>query len=208
MTNPRFEVSASAGPAGRFRAAIEAIDRANAADPTRANVRGEQRPKELAHAELATEWVLHLRDDASETLLLAARAHHIRRWEVPRSSAPSGREAYLRWREGLYVFHANAAAAILRAVGYEDEVIDRVGVLLRKERIKTDPDAQTLEDALCLVFFETQLDDVAEQLDEERLLRVLRRTWRKMSPAGRAAAADLPLSDRGRALIERAVSRD
>ena len=150
--------------------------------------------------------MLRLTPEAPESLLLAARAHHIRRWEVPRSSEPAGREGYLRWREGLYVFHADTAAETLRAAGYEEPVIERVGVLLRKERIKTDPDAQTLEDALCLVFLETQLDVVVEQLDEERLLRVLRRTWRKMSPAGRDAAAALPLSDRGRALIERAIA--
>ncbi len=190
----------------RFAAAIANIDAANVEDPQRITVGGKERPKELVHAELATGWVLRLRSEAPETLILAARAHHIRRWQIPRSTYPANREGYLQWREGLYQFHADTAADILHDCGYEDAIIARVGSLIRKERIKTDPDAQTLEDALCLVFFETQLDDVAEQLDEDRLLRVLRRTWRKMSDAGRDAALALPLSARARAALERALS--
>ncbi|MBV8560865.1 MAG: DUF4202 family protein, partial [Acidimicrobiia bacterium] len=61
----------------RFDRSIAAIDAANAEDPVRVTVAGEERPKELAHAELATAWVTRLRPDASEELLLAARAHHL-----------------------------------------------------------------------------------------------------------------------------------
>ena len=189
----------------RFRRAIAAIDAANADDPHRIVVRGESRPKELAHAELLTQWVQRLRPDAGEELLLAARAHHIRRWTVPRSTYPEGRRAYLRWRRDLHAFHAEQVSAILEQAGYEADTVQRVQQIVRKERLRSDPEVQALEDGLCLVFLETQLDEVTDTIEDETLVEVLRKTWRKMSPAGRAAALELDLTAGGRALVERAL---
>src|SRR4051812_20101271 len=110
----------------RFDRAIAAIDAANADDPNRIVVRGVERPKELAHAELMTEWVGRLRPDAGEALLLAARAHHIRRWTSPRSDYPEGRKGYLRWRTDLHKVHADAVGHILEAEGYDAATIARV----------------------------------------------------------------------------------
>ena len=82
--------------------------------PHRIQVRGEERPKELAHAELMSEWVEKLRPDASEALRIAARAHHVRRWEIPRDSHPAGRRGYLEWRVALHDHHAEVTARIAR----------------------------------------------------------------------------------------------
>ena len=61
-----------------------------------------------------------------------------------------------------------------------------------------------LEDALCLVFFETQYREIAERLPDEKLLDVTVKTLRKMSTRARALALDLPLDPRDVAVIERA----
>ncbi len=196
----------SAVDAGRFRRAIELIDAANADDPNRITVRGVSRPKEIAHAELLTEWIERLRPDPPEPLLLAARAHHIQRWRVARSTYPDGRRGYLRWRRDLQQFHAERVGEILRECGYDEETIARVQSLVRKNRLATDPEVQTLEDGLCLVFLETQLDEVGDRIDDEKMVEVLRKTWRKMTPAGREAALRLGLSEHGRGLVERALA--
>ncbi|MBA3302861.1 MAG: DUF4202 family protein, partial [Acidimicrobiia bacterium] len=90
----------------RFDAAIRAIDAANADDPETIVVDGVVRPKELAHAEMMTAWVRRLDAEASDAQLLAARAHHLRRWTIARSSYPEGRSGYLRWRTHLKKQHA------------------------------------------------------------------------------------------------------
>ena len=73
---------------------------------------------------------------------------------------------------------------MLAEVGYDPPAISRVQALVRKDGLGRDPDAQVLEDALCLVFLETQLVDVASRLDGDTLQRVIVKTARKMSPAG------------------------
>ncbi len=76
--------------------------------------------------------------------------------------------------------------------------------LVEKRAPDDDPDAQTLEDALCLVFLETQLTALADRLDEDKVIGVLRRTARKMSERARDEIADLALTPDARALVERA----
>jgi hypothetical protein len=188
----------------RFERAVAAIDAANALDPNPIEVDGETRPKELVHAELVTEWVRQLRPDASPELLLAARAHHIGRWVIPRSSYPAGRAGYLRWRRALHDVHAERVAEILAAVGYDDPTISRVQDLVRKRGLGTDPEVQTLEDALCLVFVDLQLHELAERFDTDKAIDVVAKTLRKMSDEAIRLATTIDLLPGDRALIEQA----
>lgn len=194
----------------RFLDAIARIDAANALDPNRINSHGVMAPKELAHASLATDWAWRLREVdgevPSEALLLAARAHHIERWLVPRDSYPDGRAGYLRWRTGLHEFHARRAAAILESCGYDAETVRATMAVIRKERPRANRDVQALEDALCLVFLETQLELDWARIDDDKMVEVLRKTWGKMSNAGRDAALALTLSPRARSIVERALA--
>ena len=188
----------------RLRRAIDAIDSANADDPSRIVVRGEERPKELAHAELVTEWVGRLVREPSEALLLAARAHHLRRWTIPRTSYPQGRAGYLRWRKALHEQHASDVAEILASVGYDAVTIERVQELVRKRGLGRDPEVQALEDALCLVFVETQLHDLAQRVEPEKMVGIVEKTTKKMSEPAIALALTLDIDPDERALLERA----
>jgi hypothetical protein len=193
--------------ADRFSEAIAAIDAANRHDPTMLVVDGAAQPKELVHAELVSAWVRRLRPDASEALLLAARGHHFRRFTVPRSTYPAGRAGYLKWRRDLHRQQAAELGEVLARCGYDAATIERVATIVRKDDLKRgDPDTQALEDAMCLVFLETQLADVAARLDEPKMLDVLAKTSKKMSPQALTLAGDLPLDDTGRDLLRRALA--
>ena len=190
----------------RFARAIAAIDAANADDPNTLEVRGVVRPKELAHAELMTEWVHRLNPDPSEAQMLAARAHHLRRWTSPRASYPEGRSGYLRWRTALKAQHAQEVADILLGAGYDDATVESVQRIVKKVGLGRDADVQVHEDALCLVFLETQLASTVAQLGDEHMLDVIQKTAAKMSPAGIAEVAAIPMRDHDRDLIARALS--
>lgn len=189
----------------RYEAAVAAIDAANADDPTRIVVRGVDQPLAQVHGVLAAEWVADLHPDADETWLLAARAHHLRRWELPRSSYETGRAGYLKWKREQRRRHADDAGELLATVGYDVAAIERVQALVRRDHLATDPGSQAIEDAACLAFVETQLADVATKLDRAHLIDVLRKTAKKMSPEGAAAIERIPLGEPERALLAEAL---
>jgi hypothetical protein len=190
----------------RLARAIAAIDAANADDPESIEIGGEMRPKEQAHAEMMTEWVRRLDPDADDAQLIAARAHHLRRWSIPRASYPDGRPGYLRWRTALKKQHAEEVGEILRGQGYEPDVIERVQHIVRKDALKTDPVVQTHEDALCLVFLETQLLELARDQGDDKTVDIIRKTVVKMSEQGIAAALALELPTDAVSLIGRAMA--
>jgi hypothetical protein len=190
---------------GRFEQAIARIDEANGADPNRTVIDGREIADELLYATRMTRWLERLEPGASEPLRLAARAQHVCRWMIPRDLYPMTRAGYHQWRTELGRFHADKAAAILRDVGYDDATIARVQALIRKENFKADPEAQRLEDVICLVFLEHYFREFAAKHDDAKLVNILRRTWQKMSDVGHAAAMQLNFGERGRRLIEEAL---
>lgn len=190
----------------RFRRAIERFDAINARDPNVEYVDGTAHPKELLYSQRLTECLERLSPGASEPLRLAARSQHIRRWEIARTTYPMDRQGYHRWRTELGRFHADIAADVLREVGYDEPTIARVQSLLRKERLKLDPETQALEDVICLVFLQYYFAPFSEQHEEQKLIGILRRTWTKMSAKGQAAALQLSLPPEKRKLVEKALT--
>lgn len=187
-------------------AALEAIDAVNAQDPIQVSVDGEQRPREAVHAERMTHWLSVLDPDATEAQRLAARANHLRRWTMPRTDYPEGRAGYLRWRSEQGRRQAAEAAELLADHGVSTDTIERVQTMIAKVGRAGDPQVQTHEDALCLVFLEQQLDAVTARLGEPRTVEVLRKTLRKMSDRAIVIASSMPLSERGHRLLEAASS--
>jgi hypothetical protein len=189
-----------------FERAMRRFDEANAEDPNKEMVEGRVRPRELVYAERLTEWVVRLAPDASEELRLAARSQHLCRWQIPRERYEMNRAGYHRWRNELKAFHAGKAGEILKEAGYSEPVIARVQELNLKKNLPADPEIQILEDALCLVFLQHQLPELASKTTEEKMLNALRKSWNKMSRHARAEALQLPLSARERELLERALA--
>ena len=186
--------------------AFELFDQANAQDPNQVDDSGEQRPKELVFAERLTTAVEELNPEASESLMLASRCQHIRRWEVPRDTQPMGRAGYLKWRAGLKKFHAEISGKILEQVGYSQEIIEKVQALNQKKNLRTDTDCQTLEDALCIVFLRYQFDDLINDTEHEKMISIVQKTWAKMSPNGHALALKIPFSSEGKKVIDEALA--
>jgi hypothetical protein len=190
----------------RFQKAIEAFDRANAEDPHSIVINGVARPRELVHAERLSAWVTRLEPSASETLRLAARCQHIRRWQIPRESYPAGRVGYLQWRTQLARFHADTAAQLLADSGYEQELIDAVRRINLKQNLRSSSDMVVMEDALCLSFLEFEFDDFVAKYPAEKVIEVVQKTWQKMSARAHELALTLPFSVAGLALVTRALT--
>lgn len=189
-----------------YERARAAIDAAHAADPKRA---ADGRAAELVYGERVEAWVVRLAPDAAPHLRLAARCQHLERWLTPRASYPLDKVGYHAWRRGLYVKQAERARELLLAAGVSAEEAAEVATWVSKTGLKTNAGTQLLEDAACLVFLENEIADFAAthaDYTEEKFVDILRKTWRKMSPAAQAAALRLELPAPIAALVRTALA--
>ncbi len=191
----------------RFDTAVAHFLEQNARDPNHVIVDGVTRPKEQVAAERLAAWVQKLEPEGSEALHLAAYCQHLRRWEIPRSSYDPDRLGYLKWRKDLASFHADQASAVLRAVGYDDATVDAVRQINMKLGLRTNPDSATMEDALCLSFLEHEFAEFAAKHPDDKVIDIVRKTWRKMSERGHSLALTLALDGRAAELIGRALEQ-
>ncbi len=190
----------------KFDEAIARFDAYNAQDPNQELYEGALHPKELLYARRMTDWLLRVAPEASEALQLAARSQHIGRWQLPRKEYPEGVQGYNKWRNTLKKRHAELAGQLLQEVGYDQATIDRVQFLVQKRQLKLDPEVQLLEDVICLVFLENYFADFSRQHSEEKLMDIVQKTWRKMSPEGQQVALTLQIPEPALRIIEKALA--
>ena len=174
----------------RLETAFAAIDRANAADPTTED----GQPGALLYGQRMTEQQRHLYPDASEPLQIACRGQHVERWLLPRADYPMDRAGYLQWRQEQGRRHAARVAGIMADAGYPPDEVEAATRMLTKQGIKRDPDVQALEDVACFTFIRWYLGDFATTQPDDRLLRIVEKTARKMSADARdRALAEFPM---------------
>jgi len=186
--------------------AFSRFDAYNATDPNREEFKGKTYAKEVLYAERMTKKLNDYAPEAPEYMQLAVRCQHIGRWEIARNSYPMDRPGYLMWRSQLKLHHAKIAEPILKACGYDEETIEKVKALLLKKQLKQNPDTQLIEDVICLVFVEYYLDDFAKQHSEEKMVDILKKTLKKISPRGIEEALKINMTDHVKQLILKAAS--
>ncbi|KAK8924525.1 hypothetical protein VCV18_004946 [Metarhizium anisopliae] len=193
--------------------ALRLIDEAHSEDPNK--VDGPNGPKtvpyELHYAQKMTRWLQSRCPEASPALQLACRAQHFRRWELPRSAFPMTRPGYLTWRAKQKSQAASRVSALLSSPAIQPALpadeCERVAALVRKDGLSTDGETQVLEDVACLVFLDDQFDDfeAKAEMDEDKMVGILRKTWGKMTDEGKKLALAMDLSDRAKVLIAKAL---
>lgn len=189
----------------RLQAVLASIDAANGEDPSLVNVEGRSVARELLYGQRMSGWLSRLEPEASEVLQIAARGQHVRRWVIPRSDYPMDRAGYLKWRTTLYRFHADQLEPLMQEGGYPDMDIQRMRGLVEKRGIKSNPEAQTLEDVICLVFLEFYFDDFRGRHERSKVVDIVRKTWGKMSDRGQGFALQLPLDSEALSVVKEAL---
>lgn len=189
----------------RLQQVLALIDAENKQDPNQQQVDGRIWPKEYLYSVRMSSKQAEFAPEASELLQIACRAQHIKRWHVARASYSMDRAGYKRWRTDLGAFHGDLTAQLMARVGYSTAEQEQIKDLLLKKQLKRDPEVQTLEDIICLVFIDFYLADFSTRHSEEKLLDIIRKTWGKMSAAGQAAALNLTLTPAVQALVGKAL---
>ncbi|KAK3308858.1 uncharacterized protein B0T15DRAFT_491409 [Chaetomium strumarium] len=199
-------MDAAGSLAANYATAIRLIDEAHAKDPNTISGDDGPIPYELHYARKMTRWLASRKPDASPALQLACRAQHFRRY-------PMTRAGYLTWRARQKAQAAEQVAELLSSSpaiqpSLAQDEVERVAALVRKENLKADEETQVLEDVACLVFLDDQFDDFEKksEMDEEKMINILRKTWAKMSDDGRKLALGMQLSERAATLIQKALA--
>ena len=194
----------------RLKRVLADIDAANADDPRRDVLDGEELPFEVVYSRRMLRRLEQMYPDAPETLKIAAYGQHVRRFDIPRSDYPEGRKGYNQWRRACREHHARVLGDIMARHGYSEAEIAEVQKLVRKEQLKKDRLSQALENVVDVVFVEHYLEPFLRKYshyDEDKLVDIVAKTLLKMSPKGHRAALALDLPEDHRRLIEKAIER-
>lgn len=181
--------------------------------------------KEAEYCEAVERWAVLLRQQAGErvssALRLGARAQHLERGAIPRSSYPEGREGYLRWRAAVKKRQGERVGEILRdlrgplGVGCVERVTGLVAKALPLRPFNAsgsskagDAEMQCIEDAACLVFLEQELKEgFADGKEDAKVVDILQKSWKKMSRQAHAEALRIDYSPRLLGLVVEAIAQ-
>ncbi len=185
---------------------LDAIDEINSQDTTLVISHGTKQPKELIYGHQMTKCLNKYWPQASELLQISIRAQHIKRWHLKRSEFMPGKAGYYQWRIAQGKFHAELTLSIMLEKGYTIEEGEQTAAIIRKEKLNTNLDSQTLEDVACLVFLEYYFEDFAAKHSEEKIIRIVQLTWKKMSDKAHNIALTLTLPEHLTALVAKALT--
>ena len=188
----------------RLRRIYSLIDEINSQDPR-------DPPIELEYGKRMTRVLERYDPNAQDTVKIACRAQHIARWRIPRTNFPEGKVGYLNWRKSLYALHSEIIRNLLdKAGGFSSEEITKIGELVGKEwdfKNENDPDAHAVEDVAALVFLEFYFPAFTDKLNQkDKIVDIVRKTWRKMSEKGKQQALNLNLPPAQLEIVVQAIN--
>lgn len=193
--------------APNYEKALKAIDDAHAEDPKKVTIDGEEIPYELHYANKMSDYLEKRSPDASDVVRLAIRAQHFRRWEVPRDSYPMTKIGYHSWRTFLKKRQAQLAGAILAENGFPESDVKLCISMIEKQGLaQGNPETQILEDVACLVFLDDQFEAFQKEHNEEKIIKILQKTWGKMSPEGHQLALEIHMAQKCQELVQKALA--
>ncbi len=190
----------------RLSKSLIAIDDINRQDPNQVLINDVETPVELIYGERMSLCLNEYWPDANEYLQIAVRAQHIKRWHLKRVDFPANKAGYFKWRQSLGRFHAELAKSLMLENGYTEEEGEITANIVKKTKIKSNDDSQTLEDVACLVFLTYHFDAFAAKHSEERIVSIVQKTWGKMSDKGHSIALSLTLPDHLAAIVGKALA--
>ena len=190
----------------KLQAVLLAIDEINSQDPNKTIIKGKEQAKELLYGHYMTACIEKYWPNSDELLQIAVRAQHIKRWHLKRTEYEAGKAGYFKWRIAQGKFHAELTKTLMLEHGFNESEAEITAQILRKEKLKSNPNSQTLEDVACLVFLQYYFDEFAAKHSEEKIIRILQKTWAKMSDKAHDIALSLTLPEHLATLVKKALS--
>lgn len=81
------------------------------------------------------------------------------------------------------------------SLGYGRTDVEKVKFLVQKRQLKRNPETQTLEDVICVVFLKYYFIEFAAKHSEEKIIDIVQKTWKKMSENGQKTTSTIDFSE-------------
>lgn len=150
---------------------------------------------ELIYSERMLQILDKLEPNPSFELKLAAQCQHLERWIVNRGSYPMDRKGYHQWRKAVMDYQLGKTSEILTSVGISQEDITMVLDIISRKGVKHPYESQLIIDVSCVVFIKWYLDPFAEKHEQEKVVDILAKTAKRMSPKALEMVSTLTLSE-------------
>jgi len=197
-------------PTIKLTATLTAIDAINNQDQNTITFNDISHPKEFIYGQQMSACLEKHWPNSDDVLQIAVRAQHIKRWQLKRIEFAQGKAGYYQWRIAQGKFHAQLTEQIMLEQGYEAKLAAETASILRKENLKTNNNTQTLEDVACLVFLQYYFDDFAQKYTEKdneaKVIRIVQKTWGKMSDKAHDIALAMTFPEHLATLIQKALA--
>ena len=162
----------------------------------------------LIYSQQCFEWLRKLNPKYTEAQEIGARCQHFRRWDIPREDFPMDKKGYYQWRIKLYSYQADKTAEVLINAGYSEEFINEVKNMVAKKNLRKNENSQLIEDVACLVFLEHYIQPFvsAKDYSEEKWIKIIQKTWAKMSDKAHKFALKINYPTSILTLIQKALA--
>ncbi len=78
--------------------------------------------------------------------------------------------------------------------------------LVQKRQIKRNPETQTLEDVICVVFLKYYFTDFEAKHNEEKIIDIVQKTWKKMSEKGQRSALTIDFPENILTILKKSLA--
>jgi len=169
---------------------------------------GKEYPKEYLYSLRMLEVLNDIFKNANAAQLLAVKAQHLCRWEIPRTDFPEGKQGYHTWRNALYKHQSEKATNVLKELQFDEQTIEDVANAISKKGLKQNFTSQVVEDVACIVFLKHYFANFVTKhsSDEEKTISIIKKTWAKMSPVAHDHALQIPFEEKAAQLITKALN--
>lgn len=188
--------------------ALNIFDQLYEQDPNTEIYNGKEYPKEYLYSLRMLETLSQIFKNANTVQVIAAKAHHLCRWEIPRTTFAKGKQGYLKWRQTLYKHQSEKATHVLTQLQFDKQTIEDIANAIQKKGLKQNFNTQVVEDVACIVFLKYYIDNFIKSHgnDEEKIIGIVKKTWDKMSPIAHDHALQIPYNKNTSAIIIKALN--
>lgn len=189
----------------QYHKAIIAIEQIHSKDITQEQHNGSLIPAEFLYGKRMLKTLELVSPESSYAMKLAVQCQHLQRWGVPRSSYTYDRRGYHEWRREVMKYQLEQTINLLSSISIDEIDIKWIAQVINAQENKADSNGLIIMDTACLVFLKWYMEPFAKKHESEKVLDILKKTFRKMSTDAQNLISKLDLPESSLQVLNQAI---